>query len=115
MPSWDLFEAQPCAYRDEVLPPTVPARLAVELGAVQGWHRYVDDSGDVLGVEGFGASALAGVLLREFGFTVDSGGDARAPGAGSEQAATRQRPSRGRWHERNQAVEPTMTGTFRGV
>jgi len=72
MPSWDLFDAQPRAYRDEVLLPNVPARLAVELGAVQGWHRYVGDSGDVLGVDGFGASAPAGVLLREFGFTVDN-------------------------------------------
>ncbi len=72
MPSWDLFDAQPRAYRDAVLPPTVPARLAVELGAVQGWHRYVGDSGDVLGVEGFGASAPASVLLREFGFTADN-------------------------------------------
>jgi len=67
-----LFDAQPRAYRDEVLLPNVPARLAVELGAVQGWHRYVGDSGDVLGVDGFGASAPAGVLLREFGFTVDN-------------------------------------------
>jgi len=88
MPSWDLFEAQPCAYRDEVLPPTVPARLAVELGAVQGWHRYVDDSGDVLGVEGFGASAPAGVLLREFGFTVDT----VVMRAHRVMAASRQRP-----------------------
>ena len=72
MPSWDLFDAQPRAYRDEVMPPTVPARLAVELGAVLGWHRYVGDKGDVLGVEGFGASAPAGVLLRNFGFTVDN-------------------------------------------
>ncbi len=72
MPSWDLFDAQPRAYRDEVLPPNVPARLAVELGAVQGWHRYIGDGGDVIGVEGFGASAPAGVLMREFGFTVDN-------------------------------------------
>jgi len=72
MPSWDLFDAQPRAYRDEVLPPTVLARLAVELGAVQGWHRYVGDRGDVLGVEGFGASAPAGVLLSKCGFTIDN-------------------------------------------
>ena len=71
MPSWGLFDAQPQAYREEVLPPTVTARLAVELGAVQGWHRYVGDGGDVLGVAGFGASAPAAVLLREYGFTVE--------------------------------------------
>ncbi|MEO8204153.1 MAG: transketolase C-terminal domain-containing protein, partial [Betaproteobacteria bacterium] len=72
MPSWDLFDAQARTYRDEVLPPAVHARLAVELGATQGWHRYVGDRGDVLGVERFGASAPAGVLLREFGFTADN-------------------------------------------
>ncbi len=71
MPSWDLFDHQPLSYRDEVLPPDVRARLAVELGAVQGWQRYVGDRGDVLGVERFGASAPGGVLLREFGFTAD--------------------------------------------
>ena len=72
MPSWELFEAQPPSYRDEVLPPEVHARLAVEMGAVQGWHRYVGDRGDVLGVERFGASAPATVLLQEFGFTADN-------------------------------------------
>jgi len=71
MPSWDLFDAQTHVYREEVLPPSVVARLAVELGAVQGWHRYVGDRGDVLGVEGFGASAPAGVLLSKYGFTID--------------------------------------------
>jgi len=72
MPSWDLFDAQPQSYRDEVLPPAVHARLAVELGAPQGWHRYVGDQGEVLGVERFGASAPAGVLMDEFGFTADT-------------------------------------------
>jgi transketolase len=72
MPSWELFDAQPQAYRDEVLPPDVTARLAVELGSPQGWHRYVGDHGDVLGIDHFGASAPADVLLREFGFTVDN-------------------------------------------
>jgi transketolase len=72
MPSGELFDAQPQAYRDEVLPPDVTARLAVELGSPQGWHRYVGDHGDVLGIDHFGASAPADVLLREFGFTVDN-------------------------------------------
>ncbi len=72
MPSWDLFDAQPRSYRDEVLPPAVRARLAVELGSPQGWRRYVGDQGDVLGVERFGASAPAGTLMREFGFTADN-------------------------------------------
>ncbi|WP_296891999.1 transketolase [Thiobacillus sp.] len=72
MPSWELFDAQPQAYRDQVLPPNVPARLAVELGVSQGWCRYVGAHGDMLGVERFGASAPADVLLREYGFTVDN-------------------------------------------
>jgi transketolase len=72
MPSWDLFEAQPQAYRDSVLPPTVRARLAVELGVAQGWHRYVGDQGDMLGVDRFGASAPAETLLHEYGFSVDN-------------------------------------------
>jgi transketolase len=71
MPSWDLFEAQPQAYRDAVLPPSVHARLAVELGVAQGWSRYVGERGRVIGVDRFGASAPAQVLLKEYGFTVE--------------------------------------------
>jgi len=71
MPSWELFDAQPQAYRDTVLLPSIRARLAVEAGVPQGWHRYVGDQGDVLGVERFGASAPAEVLLREYGFSVE--------------------------------------------
>jgi transketolase len=70
MPSHELFDAQPKAYRDEVLPTGVTARLAVELGVAQGWFRYVGERGDMLGVERFGASAPARTLLREYGFAV---------------------------------------------
>jgi len=72
MPSWELFEALVQAERDAVLPPEVSARLAVELGVAQGWERYVGAQGDMLSVERFGASAPAAVLLREYGFSVDS-------------------------------------------
>jgi transketolase len=72
MPSWELFEAQSQAYRDEVLPPDVTARLAVELGVAQGWQRYTGAHGDMLGIDRYGASAPAEVLLREYGFTVDN-------------------------------------------
>jgi len=72
MPSWELFEAQPRAYRDAVLPPSVHARLAVEAGVTQGWHRYVGDRGDVIGVDCFGASAPGSVVMREYGFTVEN-------------------------------------------
>jgi transketolase len=69
--SWDLFDVQPPAYRDQVLPPGVTARLGVELGVEQGWHRYVRDRGDILAIDRFGASAPAEVLLERYGFTVD--------------------------------------------
>jgi transketolase len=72
MPSWELFEAQPASYRDQVLPPDMPARLAVELGVSQGWHRYIGARGDMLGIDRFGASAPAEIVLREYGFTVDN-------------------------------------------
>jgi len=72
MPSWELFEAQPREYRDAVLPPEVGARLAVEAGVSQGWHRYVGSRGDVLAVDRFGASAPGEVMMREYGFTADN-------------------------------------------
>ena len=72
IPSWELFDALPKAERDAVLPPSVRARLAVEAGVTQGWHRYVGDAGDVIGVDRFGASAPGETVLREYGFTVDN-------------------------------------------
>ena len=71
MPSWELFDIQPEGYRDQVLPPNVDARLAVEAGVSQGWHRYVGDRGDVVSLEHFGASAPYKVLYARFGFTAD--------------------------------------------
>jgi transketolase len=68
-PCWELFEAQPVEYRDEVLPPEVDARLAVEAGVSLGWHRWVGDGGDVISVERFGASAPGATVLEELGFT----------------------------------------------
>jgi transketolase len=72
MPSWELFEALPQAERDAVLPPSVGARLAVELGVSQGWDRYFGAHGGMISVERFGASAPAEILLREYGFTVEN-------------------------------------------
>jgi transketolase len=72
MPSWELFDAQSQSYREQVLLPSVRARLAVEAGASQGWHRYVGDHGDVLGIDRFGASAPGDVVMREYGFTVEN-------------------------------------------
>ena len=72
MPSCELFDAQLQSYRDQVLLPSIPARLAVEAGASQGWHRYVGDRGDGLSVDRFGASAPGDVVMREYGFTVEN-------------------------------------------
>jgi transketolase len=72
MPSWDLFEAQPQEYRNEVLPASVRTRLAIEAGVAQGWHKYVGDRGEVLSLDHFGASAPAKVVFEKFGFTVDN-------------------------------------------
>lgn len=69
MPSWELFSAQPVEYRDEVLPPSVKARVAVEAASPFGWERWVGERGAVLGMHGFGASAPGDVLFKEFGFT----------------------------------------------
>ena len=68
MPSWDIFEEQPQSYRDEVLPPTVTARVAVEQGSVLGWDRYVGAAGRIIGMKTFGASAPLKELQRKFGF-----------------------------------------------
>lgn len=72
LPSWELFEEQPAAYREAVLPSAVSARVAVEAGSPFGWERYVGDKGVIVGIDRFGASAPAGVLYREFGVTVDN-------------------------------------------
>jgi transketolase len=72
MPSWELFDAQSQEYRDSVLPSSIRVRLAVEAGVSQGWHRYVGERGDVIGVERFGASAPGPVVMREYGFTVEN-------------------------------------------
>ena len=72
MPSWELFEQQPQAYRDEVLPPSCRARLAVEAGASIGWEKYVGPAGRTICLDHYGASAPYKVLAEKFGFTVDN-------------------------------------------
>jgi transketolase len=71
MPSWDIFEQQPPSYRDEVLPPAIKARLAVEQGSTLGWDRYIGPAGRVIGMHTFGASAPLKELDRKFGFEPD--------------------------------------------
>ena len=72
MPSWELFEKQDAAYKEKVLPTRLKKRLAVEAGSTLGWHKYVMDEGEVLGVDGFGHSAPAEDLFKLFGFTVEN-------------------------------------------
>ena len=72
MPSWDIFEQQDQSYREQVLPPEVTARLAVEAGATLGWERYVGPKGRVIGMRTFGASAPLKDVLKKFGFTVEN-------------------------------------------
>jgi transketolase len=72
MPSTDAFEAQPAAWREQVLPPSVAVRVAVEAGATQSWWRYVGPQGRVLGIDQFGASGKAPDLFRHFGLTTDN-------------------------------------------
>ena len=70
MPCWELFDRQPQEYRLRVLPPSVPARLAIEAGASLGWKRYVGDRGDSVSVDRYGASAPGEKALEELGFSV---------------------------------------------
>ncbi|MCX5563005.1 transketolase [Streptomyces sp. NBC_00038] len=72
LPCWELFERQPVEYRDEVLPPILTARVAVELGSPFGWERYVGRDGAVIGLRSFGESAPMDVLLTEFGITSEA-------------------------------------------
>jgi transketolase len=72
MPSWELFDLQPPAYRDEVLPPGVTARVAIEQASTFGWERYVGANGAVVGMDTFGASAPLKQLQTKFGFTPEA-------------------------------------------
>ena len=71
MPSWKLFEAQDRHYREEILPPSVKARVTVEAGAVIGWDRYAGPEGTIIGMHSFGGSAPGTSVMRKFGFVAD--------------------------------------------
>ena len=72
MPCWELFEAQPVEYRDEVLPPECDARLSVEAGVSLGWERWIGARGDSISIEHYGASAPGATVLEKFGYTPDN-------------------------------------------
>ncbi|MFK0248852.1 transketolase [Amycolatopsis azurea] len=76
MPCVEWFDAQDQSYKDSVLPPSVKARVSVEAGIAQSWHRFTGDAGENVSIEHFGASADAGTLFREFGFTAEAVVDA---------------------------------------
>jgi transketolase len=103
-PSWELFEQQPQSYRDQVLPPGIRARLSIEAGVAQGWHRWVGDQGDVISIEQFGASAPYKDIFKHYGLTV---GDVtarslqllgRGGGAGGGDKVPGQQPDGGEGH-----------------
>lgn len=72
MPSWDRFEEQSKEYKETVLPKNVKKRLAIEMAASFGWHKYVGDEGDVLAIDRFGASAPGETVMKEYGFSVQN-------------------------------------------
>ena len=95
LPCWEAFEAQDAAYREAVLPAAVRKRVAVEIGVSLGWERWAGDEGAIVALDHFGASAPAGTILEEFGFTAERVADV---GRSVVREASRpgRRPGRGR-------------------
>ncbi|MCW3119650.1 MAG: tktA [Chitinophagaceae bacterium] len=72
MPSWELFEKQDAVYKEKIFPKALRKRLAVEAGSPAGWHKYVTDEGDIVGIDKFGESAPGEEVMKEYGFTVEN-------------------------------------------
>jgi transketolase len=72
MPSWELFEKQPEEYRNQVIPREILLKVSIEAGATMGWHKYIGPGGEAIGIDHFGASAPAKVILEKFGFTPEN-------------------------------------------
>lgn len=72
MPCWELFDAQPQSYKDDVLPPSIAARMSIEAGSTLGWAKYVGDRGFAFGIDHFGTSAPGADVARSFGFTPEN-------------------------------------------
>ncbi|OEU62197.1 MAG: transketolase [Desulfobacterales bacterium S5133MH16] len=72
MPSWELYEQIPQEYKDRVLLPDVTVRIAIEAGSPMGWEHYVGNSGAIIGIKDFGASAPGGTVMKQFGFTPEN-------------------------------------------
>lgn len=72
MPSWDRFDKQEKAYKNEILPENVTHRVAIEMGSPLGWEKYTGNEGIIMGINTFGASANGEKVMEEYGFTVDN-------------------------------------------
>jgi transketolase len=72
MPSWELFDAQDSAYQESVLPAAVTARVSIEAGVTQGWHKYIGQRGIAIGLDRFGASAPYQVIYEKLGLTAQA-------------------------------------------
>jgi transketolase len=72
MPCWELFDAQPQSYKDEILPPNLTARMSIEAAATFGWSKYVGDRGFAFGIDHYGVSAPYATIAKAFGFTADN-------------------------------------------
>jgi transketolase len=72
MPSWELFDKQPDEYKEKIFPKNFKKRLAIEAASSMGWHKYVTDEGNVVGVDKFGESAPGDEVMKAYGFTVDN-------------------------------------------
>jgi transketolase len=72
MPCVEAFERQDAAYREQVLPTAITARVAVEAGSTDGWYRWIGSQGKVIGLDRYGESAPGGQVYAHFGFTADN-------------------------------------------
>jgi len=72
MPSWALFEKMPEEYKESVLPSNIRYRIAIEAGVPMGWERYIGETGKMIGIERFGASAPGGTVMERFGFSAEN-------------------------------------------
>ena len=72
MPSWELFEKQDESYKEKIFPKSLRKRLSVEAGSPLGWHKYVTDEGDIIGIDRFGESAPGDEVMKEYGFSVEN-------------------------------------------
>jgi transketolase len=72
MPSWELFEKQDATYKEKVLPKAIRKRISIEAASPLGWHKYVTDEGEVIGISKFGESAPGDIVMKEYGFSVEN-------------------------------------------